>query len=101
MGRQRFDMDGLEEARAAEMRQTASIVAIGLVRGERLERLVAFRLSMQITSSLSAARPWKSIGAMRPVSSTIFWQADAVSSTAAIASGCWRLLPLERQLRPA
>jgi hypothetical protein len=44
-------------------------------------------VAMQITGSPSAARPWKSMGAMRPVSSTILSQAGAVSSTAAMASG--------------
>ena len=33
-------MNGLEEAGASEMRQPSRVIAIGLVSGERLERLI-------------------------------------------------------------
>ena len=38
--RQRLHMNGLEEAGAGEMRQAACIVAVGLVRRQRLQRLI-------------------------------------------------------------
>jgi hypothetical protein len=40
MGRQGLHMHGLEEAGASQVRQTARVVAIGLVGRQRLERLV-------------------------------------------------------------
>ena len=40
MSLQRLHMHGLEEASAGQMRQPSRVVAVGLVGGERLERLV-------------------------------------------------------------
>jgi hypothetical protein len=64
-------MHGLEEVSASQMRQTPSIVSIGLVGRKRLERLMGRRLSTQTTRKPRWVSPWNGTGAIRPVSNTI------------------------------
>jgi hypothetical protein len=47
-------MNGLEEAGAGEVRQTACIVAVGLVRRQRLQRLIGTRRTALLARFLSA-----------------------------------------------
>ncbi len=56
--RQRLDMHRLEEAGPRQMRQAACIIAIGLVRRERPQRLICLPLSVQTIGKPSSARPW-------------------------------------------
>ena len=58
MGWQRLHVDGFEETGTRQLRQPAGIVGIGLVRRQRLQRQMTCRLSMQITGTPRASRPW-------------------------------------------
>ena len=58
MRRQRLHVYGLEEAGAREMRQAARIVAIGLVRRQRLQRLVGLPALDADHRHAERAKPW-------------------------------------------
>ena len=73
-------MHRLEEASSGEVRQTPRIIAIGLVGGERLERLVGLSAFDAHHGKAQLAEP------MRPVSKTIRRQLGAFDDSTAIAA---------------
>lgn len=88
VGRKRFDVDLFEEPGPGRMREPAGIVAVGLVRGERLERLVGLpAFDTGRWARRGPAGPWQSIGAMRPVSKTTDLHAGALLNASAMPSG--------------